>query len=90
MAAKCDVCGKITKKYHTTYAGDDVCYGICLQVYRLESYLLRMEERREQDEANNQKAYQEAKEMSAWLSLWKYGNTEQRKRAAVAISAWFH
>lgn len=50
MAAKCDVCGKMTKRYHTTYAGDIVCYGICLQVYRLESYLLRMEERRERDQ----------------------------------------
>lgn len=88
MATKCDICGKMTKKYHTTYAGDDVCYGICLQVYRLESYLLRMEERREHDEANNQKAYQGAREMSAWLSLWRYGNPEQRKLAAKVISNW--
>ncbi len=88
MAAKCDICGKMTNKYRTTYAGDVVCYGICLQVYRLESYLLRMEERRKRDLANNQKAYQEAREMSAWLTLWKYGNPEQRRQAAKVISAW--
>jgi hypothetical protein len=39
MAAKCDVCGKMTNKYHTTSYGDVVCVGVCLMVYRLESYL---------------------------------------------------
>ena len=88
MAAKCDVCGKMTTKYHTTSYGDVVCFGTCLKAYRLESYLLTMEGRREKNKPDNQRAYQEAREMSAWLSLWKFGNKEQKKMAAIAINAW--
>lgn len=88
LAAKCDMCGRMTNKYHTTYAGDCICYGICLQAYRLESYLLRLEERRERDEDNNKMAYQQARELSAYLSLWKYGNAEQRKIAGKVIKAF--
>lgn len=88
MAVKCDVCGKMTNKYFTTYAGDVVCSKTCQTVYQLESYLLRMEERRQRDEAHNETAFDQARQMSAWLSLFKYGNVEQKKRAIVAINAW--
>lgn len=88
MAVKCDMCGKMTNKYHTTSSGDTVCYGTCLAIYRLESYLLTMEERREHDEPNNLTAYQQARELSAWLSLWKFGNTEQKKSAEKVIRSW--
>jgi len=88
MAAKCDVCGKMINKYHITHAGDVVCKGVCLKVYRLESYLLRMEERRMQDETYNKTAYQQAREISGWISIWKHGNSEQRKRAAKVINSF--
>jgi len=88
LAAKCDVCGKMKKKYYTTYAGDIVCNKTCMNAYRLESYLLRMEERREKDEVNNKKAFQQARDMAGWLSLYKYGNDKYKKLAAKAINAW--
>jgi hypothetical protein len=88
MAVKCGVCGKMTAKYHTTSYGDTVCYGTCLVAYRLESYLLNLEERREKDGPLNERAYEQAREMSAYLSLYKYGNTEAKKTAAKAILAW--
>lgn len=88
MAAKCDMCGKMTNKYHMTPAGDVVCQGFCLSVYRLESYLLRLEVNRERDEEHNKLAYQHAREMAGWLSLFKHGNKEMRKRATKAISAF--
>ena len=61
MAAKCDVCGSMVKKYKTTIHGD-ICCDACSNAYRLESYLLTMEERREKDEQNNKKAYEQARE----------------------------
>jgi ATP-dependent protease Clp ATPase subunit len=88
MAAKCDICGKMAKKYFITSYGDIVCSKTCKNAYHLESYLLRLEERREKDEPNNKKAYEQARDMAAWLSLYRYGNTECKKVAAVAINAW--
>lgn len=44
MAAKCDICGKIVKKYSTA-RGQVICSKTCLNAYLLEGYLLRMEER---------------------------------------------
>ncbi len=88
MAAKCDVCGKMAKKYYTTYAGDIVCNKTCMNAYRLESYLLRLEERREKDEDCNQRAFEQAREMAGWLSIYKYGNKEYKKLAAKAINSW--
>jgi hypothetical protein len=46
-----------------------------------------MEENREKDETFNQIAYQQAREISAYLSLYKFGNPEQCKKAAKVISA---
>jgi|BioPla2DNA2_1021312.scaffolds.fasta_scaffold27065_6 hypothetical protein len=88
MSAKCDMCGSMTNKYFTTYAGDILCSKTCKNAYVLESYLLRMEERREKDEVNNKKAFQQARNMAGWLSLYKYGNAESKKLAAKAINSW--
>ena len=88
MAAKCDMCGKMTKKYFTSYAGDILCSKTCKNAYVLESYLLRMEERRQKDEATNKRAFQQAREMAAWLSIYKYGNEAAKRLAAKVINAW--
>jgi len=88
MAVKCDMCGKMTNKYHTTSYGDSVCQGACLSAYRLESYLLTMEENKEKNEEHNKLAYQQAKEMAGWLSLFKHGNPDIRKRAGKVISSF--
>lgn len=88
MSAKCDICGGISKKYFTASSGDIVCSKTCMNAYRLESYLLRMEEHREKDESNNKTAYEQARNMSAWLSVYRHGNAESKKLAAVAINAW--
>lgn len=87
MASKCDMCGKLSKKY-STIRGTIVCNKTCLNAYMLEGYLLRMEERREKEESLNQLAFEQAREMSAWLSVWRYGNSEQRKRAAKIINSF--
>jgi len=88
VAAKCDVCGKMANKYVTTQAGDIVCGKTCINAYRLESYLLRMEERRQKEEAHNKRSFEQAREMSAWLSMYKCGNAEYKKMAAIAINSW--
>ena len=50
----------------------------------LESYLLR----REKEEAYNNRAFQQARNMSGWLSVYKYGAIEYRKIAAKVIMSW--
>lgn len=87
MAAKCDICGKNTRKY-SMVAGTIICCKTCLNAYLLESYLLQLEERREKDEANNQKAFQQAREMAAWLAVYRYGNARCKKLAAKAINSY--
>ena len=88
MASKCDMCGKMASKYTTLYSGDVACSKTCINAFHLESYLLRMEERREKDEAQNKRAFDQAREMAGWLSLYRHGNAEYKKLAAKAINAW--
>ena len=88
MAAKCDVCRKMANKYQVTSHGDVVCGKVCMAAYRLESYLLHIEERRSTIETHNQKAIQHAKEMEGWLSVFKHGNAEAKARAGKIILNW--
>lgn len=87
MAAKCDMCAKMAKRY-STMAGTIVCSKTCLNAYNLQNYLLRIEEQREKEEITNITTYQQARELSAWLSIWKNGNVENRKRAARIINSF--
>jgi|LFRM01.2.fsa_nt_gb endogenous inhibitor of DNA gyrase (YacG/DUF329 family) len=87
MAAKCDMCGKMVKKF-STISGLIVCSKSCLNVYLLRAYLLRLEERRGEDEAKNKAAYAQAREMSGWLAMFQYGNAKFKKLAAKAINSY--
>lgn len=51
----------------------------------LEEYLKRLEINRDKDEKNNKRAYVQAREISAWLSLEKHGSEEIAKRAQKII-----
>ncbi len=53
-----------------------------MRIEELENYLQRLEKNREKDELNNKRAYEQAREMSAWLSLAKYGAGEAEKTSA--------
>ena len=88
MAEQCSICGKLVRKYKF-YIGKVVCCDAdCIAVI-LEEYLLFMEKRRKRDEPCNRSSFQQAREMSAWLSLYRFGNQEIRKRAARILRAWF-
>jgi hypothetical protein len=89
VAAKCDICGKITNKYTMRPSGDITCSKECIAAYYLIGYLERLEERRTKDEPNNRKAYEQAREMSAWLSLFRFGNKKYRQLAGLAIMTWY-
>lgn len=88
MSCKCDVCGKMAKTYFTVSSGDRVCSKTCINALRLESYLLRMEKNRVRDEPLNKTAYEQARELSAYLSLFRNGNAESKKRAAIEINSF--
>lgn len=58
-----------------------------MKIEELENYLHRLEKDREKDEPNNKRAYEQAREMSAWLSLAKYGVREVAKQAQRIIKS---
>lgn len=58
-----------------------------MKIEKLENYLQRLEKSREKDELNNKRAYEQAREMSAWLSLAKYGVGETAKQAQRIIKS---
>lgn len=88
MAVKCDYCGRMAKKYKLSHAGDIVCCQTCENARRLESYLLTLEESRERDEELNSTAYNQAREISAWLSVYRHGSEKSKKLASTIINAW--
>lgn len=51
------------------------------------SYLDRMETNCEKDESNNQRAYEDARNLSAWVSLAEYGNEFMKKQALKIIKS---
>lgn len=88
MAERCGICGKMVRKYKK-YHGTVVCFDPdCIAVI-LEDYLLLMEKRRKTAEQYNQLSFQQAREMSAWLSIYKFGNKEAKARAAKILQVWF-
>lgn len=55
---------------------------------RLEVYLDRAEKNRVWHEPTNKRVYQEAREMAAWLSLYRHGSADAKDMASIIISAW--
>jgi hypothetical protein len=50
-------------------------------------YLARMERNRKKDESYNQRAYDDARNLAAWVSLAKYGNNDIAKIALKQIKS---
>lgn len=74
---RCSFCGNDVRRYKNTCNGP-VCYNAdCIAAF-LASYLDAMEQRRGKDKANNKIAFQQAREMSAWLSIYRHGNTHTK------------
>ncbi len=48
------------------------------------AYLKRLELNRKRDEQNNKKSHEDARTLSAWVSVAEYGN-EQMKKIALKI-----
>lgn len=79
----------MTGRYFTTCHGDIVCSKTCHAVCVFESYLARLEENREKDEPLNKQAYDDAREMSAVVSLYKHGSKEAARNAAKTINKYY-
>lgn len=52
----------------------------------LKKYLVRMESNRAKDEPLNKKTYEQARELSAVVSLYEHGNEDVKKMAARILS----
>ena len=86
MSCLCDECGKKIKKVYIS--GDSNICRTCYNAEILSKYLRRMENIREKYEQYNKLAYRQCRELSAWLSVYRFGNNEVRKEAARIINAW--
>ena len=51
------------------------------------AHLERMERNRAKNEPCNKKAYQDARNLSAWVSIAQYGNEQAAKRAVKIIKS---
>lgn len=55
--------------------------GTEMTIEEAETYLNLMEKNRAKDEPNNKKAYQDARILSGWVSVAKYGTLKFSNRA---------
>jgi hypothetical protein len=60
----------------------------CYNIQVLLSYLQRIEKRRAKDECWNKQSFEQCRELSAWISLYRFGGNEIQKRAAAIINSW--
>ena len=58
-------------------------------VENLRRYLCRLEQHREKDEPHNKKAYFEARNWAAWLSVYDHGNPMMSVYAGNFIKRWW-
>jgi len=86
MARSCAECGEQIGKANIA-KGLFIC-KTCYNANILSSYLRRLEKRRKKDERLNKRAFDQGREISAWLSLYRFGNKESRKQAAMIINSW--
>jgi hypothetical protein len=70
------------------FPGVSVCSRDCEAAFIVRGYLDRMKFRRRQDAEHNRLAYQQAGELSAWLSVYRFGISVYRKRAATFLNAF--
>jgi hypothetical protein len=52
---------------------------------KAKTYLARMERNRVKNEPCNKRAYEDARNLAAWVSVAEFGNAEYSKRALKAI-----
>ena len=86
---RCSYCGRLVKAYSLQHPSIIICRRTDCRAASLEEYLCQMEERRIQDEALNPRAYQDARNLSGYLSLYRFGNKEARERARIVINSFF-
>jgi len=92
MATKCDICEATAETYYISINGDVICSKTCFAAQRLENYLLGIDRRRKEGKLDpniNQKAWSDAGEMAAWLSVYRHGNKEMSKKYGKAILKWW-
>lgn len=88
-ARKCSYCGRLVKTYSIQRPDTIICSRTDCRAASLEEYLRQMEKRRIKDEPLNPRAFQDARNLSGYLSLYRFGNEEARERASIVINSFF-
>ena len=90
MSIMCVKCGNKAQRNYVSKSSNPYCKS-CYYAELAGFYIDHLEKRRDRDESLNPKAYQQARELSAWLSVYNYGNNNVAKRqAANYICSWMH
>ena len=75
----CKQCGSsITRQ---TKAPKDGLCRICFNIWRAETYFEQLERNRRRHEKLNKRSYEQARDLSAWLSIYRYGAEQYKERA---------
>lgn len=80
----CGKCGRpLQRKTKSPVAGR--C-RTCFNVWRAEIYFKQLERNRRKDEMLNQRSYDQARELAAWVSVYRYGTELYRVQAEKMIN----
>jgi hypothetical protein len=87
MPVCCAECGE--KLNTRSIAGKklDTC-KTCQNAEIVSDYLRYMETRRAKHDAANKRAFDQCRELAAWLSVYRFGVEPYRQRGAAYINAW--
>lgn len=59
----------------------------CFNVHRAEVYFEQLERNQCRDEKLNQRSYDQARELSAWVSVYRYGAAQYKEQAERIVNS---
>ena len=88
MMIICPICEKRAREYRSMFPDISVCSRDCEAAEIARCYLERMSANRHRDREHNKMAYEQAEELAAWLSVYRFGIKKYRKRAAAVLNSF--
>ena len=83
---RCSACGEKAMKGKLNAEGQPLCRA-CFNVEVTLKYCRSMEKRRGREEQWNKSAFDQCRNLAAWISIYQFGAPEYRKRAAAIINS---
>lgn len=87
MVEKCSECGVEADEAYISRIGLNFC-KTCYYAELASFYLKHLKKNHSRDEVINKHIYQQAKELSVWISFYRFGNDKMKKLAANYLCNW--